>query len=541
MHAPRFVRLLHDSLLTSAERFPDKVALVTEGAEHTYAELLDAASRLAQVLRDHGLERGDRVAIYQENGWATAVSVYGALLAGGVMMVINPQTKADKLAYMLDDSEAAVLLADTRLMRQYRDVVPERPALRLVLEHQAPGVAAAAGAWEPRRRVDGNEVPLPVLPFEATVRSTAPIAVLPPVVPLDLAALIYTSGSTGNPKGVMMTHQNMVFTQGSLVEYLRLGPDERILNVLPLAFDYGLYQLLMCVYLGATLVLEASFSFPAAVMKRIDEARVTVFPGVPTVFATVLSMHRSSRMRFDTVTRVTNTAAHLPDSVATALREIFPNALVYKMYGLTECKRVCYLEPELIDRKPGSVGRAIPGTEVFLLDDDGHRVAPGEPGVLHVRGPHVMLGYWRKPELTAEMLVAGVLPGERVLCTHDRFKQDEDGLLYFLGRTDDIIKTRAEKVSPTEVENVLHGIDGILEAAVIGVPDELLGEAVHAYVVVAPGAGLNETAIRKHCMARMESFMVPARVFILPELPKTDNGKVRKKSLRDAYRDAAGV
>jgi hypothetical protein len=215
----------------------------------------------------------------------------------------------------------------------------------------------------------------------------------------------------------------------------------------------------------------------------------------------------------------------------TSLASIFPNALIFKMYGLTECKRVAYLEPELLDERPTSVGKAIPGSEAFVLDSDGRRVTPGEVGELHVRGPHVMMGYWKKPEQTRKMIVPGPYPGEQMLNTTDHFKQDEDGFLYFVGRSDDIIKTRGEKVSPAEVENVLHGIPGVLEAAVIGVSDALLGHAIHAYVALADGAELSERQIKKVCQSRLENFMVPQQIHFLDELPKTTTGKISKRGL----------
>jgi acyl-CoA synthetase (AMP-forming)/AMP-acid ligase II len=351
------------------------------------------------------------------------------------------------------------------------------------------------------------------------------------IIPLDLAALIYTSGSTGNPKGVMQTHQSMTFAAGSLIEYLRLSEQDRILCVLPLAFDYGLYQLLMTMQLGATLVLERSFTYPAQIFARMQEQSVTVFPGVPTIYAMLISSHGRTPLSFPSVTRVTNTAAALPDEFVVKLHEIFPNALIFKMYGLTECKRVSYLEPELADQKPGSVGRAIPGTEIYLLSPEGTPVPPGETGILYVRGPHVMVGYWNRPDLSEHMLKPGKLPGERVLCTQDFFRMDADGFLYFQGRSDDIIKTRGEKVSPVEVENALHSIAGVREAAIVGIPDPLLGEAIRAYVVVEPEANLNDKQLRVACAARLENFMVPKEFVFCAELPKTATGKVSKKLL----------
>lgn len=509
-------RLLHDALLAAAERWPGKTALIADGRAYSYADVLDAALRLARALQDRGVRRGDRVAVYMENSWAAAVSIYGTLLSGGVLMVINPQTKEEKLAYVLAESEARILISDASLARTFVPAVTHAPGVTSVI---------CSAPLPP--------CPGPIVSFEELLADTAPSPRAAGVIPIDLAALIYTSGSTGNPKGVMLTHQSMVFAVGSITEYLRLGAEDRILNVLPLAFDYGLYQLLMAVALGATLVLERSFAFPAAILRRVTEEAVTVFPLVPTIAATLLALARRERRVFPSVTRVTNTAAALPPDFIARLAELFPQALIFPMYGLTECKRVSYLEPEMTATRPASVGRAIPGTEVFLLSPEGEPVPAGQPGILHVRGPHVMLGYWKQPELTARMLKPGRYPGERVLCTHDLFTMDEDGYLYFVGRTDDIIKTRGEKVSPVEVENALHRIAGVREAAVVGVPDEVLGEAIRAFIVLDPGVTLTERDVKKACLAALESFMIPRDVVFVPELPKTANEKVRKKDLRE--------
>lgn len=509
--------LLGDGLLRSAAHFPAKTAVVVEGKAYSYAALLESSQQLAGALQRMGMQHGDRVAIYMDNTWACVVSIYAVLLAGGVFLLVNPQTKGDKLAFVLDDSDARLLITDGHLANVFLPVAAESSKLAAVIcsgklpdapNVQAFDAALALGAEHP--------------------------ATPPPTIPVDLAALIYTSGSTGNPKGVMQTHQSMVFAAESLTRYQRLSENDRILCVLPLAFDYGLYQLLMAIKLGATLVLERSFTFPAQIFARMEEQQVTVFPGVPTIFAMVLSAHGREPLRFPRVTRVTNTAAALPDDFAKRLREVFPNALIYKMYGLTECKRVSYLEPELVDARPGSVGKAIPGTEIYLLSEQGEPVPPGETGILHVRGPHVMLGYWKRPDLSAHMLKPGKLPGERVLCTQDHFRMDEDGFLYFVGRNDDIIKTRGEKVSPVEVENALHGISGVREAAVVGVPDELLGAAVRAYVVLEQGSTLTDKQIRQQCLARLENYMVPKDVVFVAELPKTVTGKVSKKLLLEA-------
>lgn len=521
--SPRVQRLLPDALLASADRDPTKVAIIADGGPQSYEALLDASLRLARALQDGGVGRGDRVAIYLDNSFHAVVAVYGTLLAGAVLTIINPQTKADKLAYMLADSEAVALVTERTLVPEFIPALGSAPNVRCVI--------CSGGMPEPMSEVAAR---LDVaVGFDDAVANAEPRPKSRAVIPIDLAALIYTSGSTGNPKGVMLTHQNMVFAASSISEYLRLDVSDRIVNVLPFAFDYGLYQLLMAVLMGATLVTERSFVYPVPVLRRVIEHEVTVFPIVPTVGATLLSLNRSGGWTFPSVRRVTNTAAALPADFISRLGDVFPKALIFAMYGLTECKRVCYLEPERLASKPTSVGRAIPGTEVFLLSADGEPVSPGEPGILHVRGPHVMVGYWKLPEQTARMLKPGRLPGERVLCTHDVFTMDADGDLYFVGRTDDIIKTRGEKVSPIEVENALHRITGVREAAVIGVPDELLGEAIRAFVVLDDGATLTEQQVKRECMARLESFMVPREVVFVPDLPKTATSKVSRRLLRE--------
>jgi acyl-coenzyme A synthetase/AMP-(fatty) acid ligase len=261
-----------------------------------------------------------------------------------------------------------------------------------------------------------------------------------------------------------------------------------------------------------------------------DEAP-TVFPAVPTVYATILSM--SEETAYPSVRCLTNAAAGLPPALHDGIRRVFPNGRLFRMYGQTECIRVCYLDPDLIAAKPTSIGKAIPGTEAFVLTEEGQPAKAGETGVLHVRGPHIMMGYWRAPGLTAEKLADGPYPGERTMSTHDHFTVDEDGDLYFVDRSDDIIKTRGEKVSSVEVENALHDVDGIRQAAVVGVPDDLLGQSVRAFVLLEDGAKLTEQEVIRACRARLENFMVPRDVVFVSELPHTESGKVRKKSLVD--------
>src|SRR5664280_205643 len=516
-------RLLGEALIISARKNTNKTAVIVKNREYSYYDLKTEAEKMARHLVFAGIKRGDRVAVYMNNSWQSIVSIYGITLSGAVFLVINPQTKAGKLHYILKDSGARILITESLQKNELISTLNDSSDIEEVI---ITGDISAISGLTKVASVDFEEALL-------TGANTSTI--LPKAIPNDLAALIYTSGSTGFPKGVMMTHQSMVFTSWSLIEYLRLSEGDRILLLLPLAFDYGLYQLLMAITMGGSLIVEQSFTFQTSVYKQIEMFKPTVFPGVPTIYAMMIAANKKTGLSFDCIKKVTNTAAALPAEFIPDLKKIFPKALIFKMYGLTECKRVCYLEPELIDIKTGSVGKAIPGTEVFLLSPEGNPVAAGERGILHIRGPHVMLGYWHKEELSREMLRQGNLPGERILCSNDWFKMDEEGFLYFLGRTDDIIKTRGEKVSPSEIENIIYKIKGIKEVAVVGIPDGILGEAIVALVTTYSNSLITEKEILKECTSKLELFMVPQKVIFLDEMPKSSNSKIDKKELKKMY------
>jgi amino acid adenylation domain-containing protein len=495
---------LHDYLEHAARRLPDKVAIVHQGERLTYRQLDRRSNALAHILVERGIARGDRVIIFADNSIAAVIAFWAVLKANAVASVISALTKADKLSYYLLDCRAAALIADEHLGKVWREPASRSQWLKTTIV--APNDRALNEARDdapPRQNID-----------------------------IDLASIIYTSGSTGDPKGVMLTHRNMLTAAASITSYLENVEDDVILCVLPLAFDYGLYQMIMACRMGARLILEQSFAFPAQVLDSVIREGVTGFPGVPTIFAVLGELKTLDEYDFSRVRYVTNTAAALPVKHIRRLRDLFPNARVYSMYGLTECKRCTYLPPDDIDRKPTSVGFAIPNTELWIVDEDGNKVGPNTVGQLVIRGATVMRGYWEKPEQTAEKLKPGPLPGEHVLYTGDYCRIDDEGYLYFVGRMDDIIKSRGEKVAPKEVENVLYNIKGVRDAAVIGVPDEILGEAVKAFVVLEQGSGLTPKDIQRECQAKLESFMRPKYVEIVQDLPTTSTGKIKKTDLR---------
>lgn len=514
--------LLNDFLQNSARQFPDKTAIVgpiyeesLQEGRKTYREVDEMSNSFANALLERGLEKGDRVAVFLDNSIELAISVFGILKAGGAFVVVNPQTKPQKLAFMLNNCSARHIVIDRKYSRQIAILEDEVPCLKSII------LCGNAKSIEKKSSMQGILAEYP--------------GDLPPqrCIDVDLAAIIYTSGSTGHPKGVTLTHLNMVSAATSITEYLENVSSDIILNVLPLAFDYGLYQLLMTFKFGGTIILEKSFMYPFMIMKRIEEEKVTGFPGVPTTFAMLLQIKGLEQLNFDSIRYVTNTAAALPAKHILQLKEAFPKSRIYSMYGVTECKRVTYLPPEELERRPTSVGKGMPNEEVYIVNDDGELAKPGEIGELVVRGSNVMKGYWGMPEKTDEVLRPGRYPWEKALYTGDLFKMDEDGFLYFVARKDNIIKSRGEKVSPKEVENVLYEIDGVLEAAVIGVEDEVLGEAIKAIIVPKDGVALSEREVLRHCQQNLEGFMIPKIIEFAESLPKTLTGKIRKASLKE--------
>ena len=488
-------------LSESERRFPGKTALICGDTRLTYAELSARCAALAQELRRRGVQRGERVVIFLHNSPEAVVSVFGVLAAGAVFSVVNPGTKPDKLAYILNNCRAAALITEPRLLPVANEARRRAPTVGTLL----------------------------VTPFAFDDASPVHEA----GIDLDLAMIVYTSGSTGFPKGVMMTHANIVAAATSITTYLESSPHDVVLSVLPLAFDYGLYQALMCVKVGATLVLEKSFTYPAVVLEKLREERVSGFPLVPSLAAMLLQMKQIQPDMFPHLRYITNTAAALPRAHIERLQALFPQARLYSMYGLTECKRCTYLPPEQLAVRADSVGIAIPGTEAYVVDESGERAGPGVVGQLVIRGAHVMKGYWEDEEATRRALRPGPYPWENVLYTGDLFKADAEGFLYFVGRMDDIIKTRGEKVSPREVENCLYELAGIREAAVISVPDAILGNAIKAVVAVDPDSGLTERDVIRHCAARLEEFMVPKHVEFRAQLPKSENGKISRRQIAE--------
>jgi long-chain acyl-CoA synthetase len=542
--------LVQDFLQRSAATRPDKTALVCGGKRYSYSELNLRAERLAHAFREMGVKRGDRVGMWLNNSVELVIGIFGILKADAVFVSLSRLMKPEKAASLLNDCQAVALITDARAMGQgVGERVKEGAktvANLVVVGGRARGIVNGHGGlcdFEELTASETSNIQHPTskeapnsklqtsrkLQTSSCNLQSAICNQQSKNIDLDLACLIYTSGTTGESKGVMCDHSNVVFVTQSIVEYLRNSERDITMCVLPLSFSYGLYQLTAMFAVGGTLVLEQSFAFPDLVLEQMAKEHVTGFAGVPTIYSLILSMDLS-KYDLSSLRYLTNAAAGLPLDHVKRLRQSFPKADLYLMHGLTEVARTMYLPPSQVDARPASSGIPMPGTELWIEDDEGNRLPAGEIGELVVRGRHVMRGYWNAQELTAKKFRAGRLPGERVCYSGDLFRMDEEGFFYFVSRKDDLIKCRGEKVAPREVENVLYRMSGVLEAAVIGVSDPIMGQVVKAFIV-APGATLSEVDVISHCKANLEEFMVPRMVEFRSELPKTSSGKIRKVEL----------
>lgn len=497
--------LLHHLLLRSAAAAPDKEAVVDKERRFAFQAFADAARTCAAMLRELGLKRRDRVAVWLDKSFEEAASIFGISMADGVFVPINALLRPPQVRHIMGDCDVKVLITTPERAQALRETVGPLPTILVAAELYA--------------------TPRPFDPPEACVGE-------------DLAAILYTSGSTGRPKGVMLSHRNLLAGSRIVSTYLGITPEERILSVLPFSFDYGLNQLITVVDQAATIVL-LTFRFGDEIVRAIAKERCTALAGVPTIWAVLTQAAPSlSRTPLPTLRYLTNSGGAVPSETVKRLREVLPHTQLFLMYGLTEAFRSTYLPPSELDRRPTSIGKAIPETEIFLVDPQTlRRLGPGETGILVHRGPTVSLGYWNRPEDTAAALRKNPLMGEHegadVVCwSGDLVRMDEDGFLYFVGRNDAMIKSAGYRISPTEVEEVLMVTGRLQQAAVIGLPDPVMGERVHAVVVASPGQPAEREPLLQQCTRELPAHMVPRDIEFVAELPRSPNGKVDYKRLR---------
>jgi long-chain acyl-CoA synthetase len=492
--------IIADFLRISAKAHPEKAALSFEGKHHTYGDLDAMTDRIAGRMRDMGIAKGDRVLIGTGNVPQTVLSIFGAAKCGAIFVPINPRLKEEKVRSIIRKCEPGLAIIEGTTLPESVPII----------------VSLYDGAGE-------------VLHFKDLI--TGGSESLPPgPTDIDVAAIMFTSGSTGEQKGVTLTNGNIDSASDSIIRYLENVPEDVIIDPIPLSFDYGLYQVLMGFKFGGRVVLERSFVFFNNLLQRVGEEGVTGFPLVPSMAEIILSKCRSEDYDLSSIRYVTNTAQALNPATIKGLQEFFKGARIYSMYGLTECKRASYLDPDKLSRKPTSVGMAIPNTEIFIIDEERRRVPePGKVGELVVKGPHVMVGYWNDPESTAKVIIDAEDPRDRALLTGDLFSFDEEGDYYYVGRKDEMLKIGGEKASPIEVERAIGGIKGVSSCVVIGVPDDLMGNALVAVVVASDG--VDETEVKRACAEKLERHLVPKRIAFAKDLPLTQNGKVDRKSV----------
>lgn len=493
---------LYQHLDHSAARRPDHVAVADPKASLSYAELRAEAMALARRLSQVGVRPGDRVILLLANTVDFARAYWGVCYAGAVVTPLSVETKAEKLAFIIGDCTPAAVIAD-------RDLVDEV-------------FVALPASLDPVVMVLDP-------PEAAPTDDPAPCAGR--IIDQDLGCMIYTSGSTGQPKGVMLSHQNLVTASRSVCSYLGYSQDDRIFVTIPLTFDYGMHQLTMAALVGATVVIERSFANPLFTLDRLVKSGATCLPIVPTMVPLMAVL--ADRFDLSAVRLLSSTAAALHPSAIDDLHGMFPQATVFSMYGLTECHRCTYLPPDQLDRRKGSVGIAIPNTEIWVEDGDGRRHSRDATGELVIRGATVMKGYWNAPEKTARRLRPGRFPGEMVLHTGDLCRLDVDGFVYFIARSDDVLKIRGEKVAPKEIEDTLLTHPAVSEAVIIGLPDRILGQRVHALVTLKPGHMPSPQDLQEWCAQHLESIAVPHRVDIRTAFVRNANGKIDRHALYD--------
>lgn len=467
-----------------------------EGVWATYGELEHRSSALAASLRGLGLSPGDRVAMLLDSSIDWVVAQMAVLKAGAVCVALNTELGAASLAQVVGHAEAACLLVHRRYVPLTAQLPPDGPAV-LVLGPE--------GSLEGADRIRPRGEPGPP----------------------DLAAIIYTSGSTGTPKGVMLTHENLLASTRSTVEYMGLLATDRMMVVLPFYYIYGLSLLYTHLWVGGSVALDHRFAYPNVVLDTMTKREVTGFAGVPSTFILLLQKSTLKKRSFPRLRHVAQAGGALAPALQQEVQAAFQPARLFIMYGCTEAApRLSYVPPELLSQKWGSIGRAVPGVELSVVDEEGRAVPVGDTGEIAAQGPNIMVGYWRDPSGTAE-----VLQGGRYL-TGDLARADADGCLFIVGRKREILKVGGHRVSPLEIEESLYAFPGVVEAAVVGVEDAVLGEAAVAFVVGAAGQTLEGEEILRFLKERLPAFKVPRSVRQLDALPKSQAGKVQKAALR---------
>ena len=498
----------------------DRPVLFLGDTEVRYGELARRAEAMAAWLAESGIQPGDRIGISLRKSVEEVVATLAAARVGAVFVNVNYQWTPRQLAHVAADCGMRALVTDRRRLK----ALPDAGIFDLL---------AIVGAKE----AEGNVTPWESWPEDA--RASCPLPAED-----DLAALLYTSGSTGRPKGVMLSHKNIVRGAWSVSTYLENTQDDRVLGLLPMSFDYGMSQLTTMLRVGGSVVLQPVF-MPAEIARNMQAREVTGLPLVPPSWVQLVRYLEESGERFPSLRYVTNTGGKIPGPILDLMPQVFPGVSIFLMYGLTEAFRSTFLPPELFDTKRGAIGKSIPGEQVFVVDEERGLCGPGQVGELVHRGDLVSQGYWGNEEATAERIrssphLAHLIGDEKVVFSGDRVRLDEDGILWFESRADAMIKCSGHRLSPTEVEEVLYESGLIGDAVVFGVPDDELGQVVHAAVTAPEGGELAKDDLLQHCRRSMPNYMIPRQIHGWPgPFPRTASGKFDRPLIVRTCRDAS--
>ncbi len=499
-------------------RYPDREAVVWKSQRLTYSVLHQDALRLSSFLIQQGIAPGDRVALVMENSPNYLVAYFGVLMAGACIVALNPNTTTHELQHPLEECEATAMIAQKSALPALTPCLAAMRSLKLLV---LDSTEDAMPQGEPYRTVsfqEALEVREEPEPLDKTDADT-------------LAQIIYTSGTTGRPKGIMLTHANLLANTDSIVRYLKLSVADRILVILPFFYSYGNSLLLTHVAVGGTLVIADQFVFLNALLSLMQREQVTGFSGVPSSFAMLLRQSKFPKIHFDSLRYLTCAGGALPVAHLQEIRAAHPDVELIIMYGQTEASaRLSYLDPLDLPRKLGSIGKGIPGVELGVVDPNGKAVSPGETGEIIASGTCIMAGYWKNPEETLKVVREGRLH------TGDMATVDEEGYIFVKGRKSDIIKCGSYRTHPLEIEGALNAHADVLESAVVGIEDEMLGESISAFVVRREKASLSVSDLLQSARQFLPPYKLPKDIIFVSKIPKTASGKIRRAILREQLR-----
>lgn len=506
--APIDFERIGDVLAYQARTRPRETAIETSNAELSYADLQRRALALAERLVDSGVAPGDRVPIYLDKSIDYVCALYAVWHAGAVAIPVNETLMPRQLQHIVQDSGAELVLSSSQRVR--RTKLSEYNDLTVFLVDTESDRSRPATSLQARLNAGG------------------------------LAAILYTSGSTGKPKGIMISHSNLIAGSEIVAEYLGIRSDDKLISILPFGFDYGLNQLMVAMLTGATLFLQRSH-LPADICRSLQEKHITVMAAVPPLWIQLSQPHSPfMKADFPALRLITNTGGVFPVELVKSFRTSHPQLQIFLMYGLSEAFRSSYLPPEQVETRPGSIGIAIPRTELYVVDEDGQECDANEIGELVHKGPTVAMGYWEAPEATAQTF--RTCPGitgndhERVVYSGDLVYRDDEGFLYFSGRRDQLIKSLGYRVSVEEIEENLLACDLVHDVAVTSVPDRERGSAIIAHVVPT-SAAVTETQLSSFARRSMPAYMRPVKMFLYEKLPATSSGKIDRKELARGIRN----